>query len=81
MSQDVGSIAEELLALPAAKRAKLAETLLRSLDRGEKAERGEVDKAWAEEAERRLQEVRSGKVRCLSGEKVLREVRNRVKSR
>ena len=48
----------ELLQLPADVRARLAEALLASLDEPD----AELDIAWGEEAERRSEEIRSGKV-------------------
>ena len=81
MGQSINGIAAGLLALPMTKRALLAERLLRSLDEREKESAKSIKARWAEEAERRLAEVRSGKVRCLDGDEVLREVRNRKKRR
>jgi len=49
----------QLLRLPPADRARLAELLLTSLDEGE--EPG-AEAAWAEEAERRLADLRAGTV-------------------
>jgi putative addiction module component (TIGR02574 family) len=49
----------ELLQLPADVRARLAEALLASLDEPD----AELDIAWADEAERRSQELRSGNVK------------------
>jgi putative addiction module component (TIGR02574 family) len=53
----------------------LAEKMVESLDAGE---RDEVERAWAAEAVRRRDEVRSGRVQPVSGEEVLAEVRNAV---
>ena len=47
-----------LLQLPAHVRARLAEALLASLEEADT----ELDLAWAEEVERRSEELRSGKV-------------------
>lgn len=47
------------LSLPPDDRAQLADQLLASLG-GENQE--EIDAAWAEEAERRMKEIREGKV-------------------
>jgi len=81
MEQNVKEIAGQLLALPAAQRALLAEKLLRSLEAGEPEPAKDVKAAWAAEAERRLEEVRGGKVRCVDGDEVLRAVRNRNRRR
>lgn len=45
--------------LPPAERAKLVERLLESLDKSDP----EIDRAWAEESERRLETVVDGTVR------------------
>jgi len=39
----------------------------------------EIDAIWAEEAERRMQEIREGKVETIDGEQVMRELRARRK--
>ena len=38
----------------------------------------EIENAWADEAERRLAEIRSGKVQPIPGEQVLAELRQRA---
>lgn len=57
-------------------RAQLADKLLSSLD-GENQK--EIDAAWAEEAERRMKEIREGKVELIDGESVMEELRSRSK--
>lgn len=66
------------LALSPGMRAMLADHLLTSLD-GPDQKR--IDALWAEEAERRMQEIRDGKVQTIDGEQVMRELRARVQSR
>lgn len=51
---------EEALTLPPTERADLAATLLDSLDEG--GDEG-VEKAWAEEIQRRVEDVESGRVK------------------
>jgi hypothetical protein len=53
----------------------LAEKLVESLDF---AESDEIQKLWIQEAIRRRDEVRSGKVKPIPGEEVLAEVRRSV---
>lgn len=65
------------LALPPGMRAMLADHLLTSLD-GPDQKR--IDALWAEEAERRMKEIRDGKVQTIDGEQVIRELRARVTS-
>jgi putative addiction module component (TIGR02574 family) len=75
MPRTLEQLAEEAMQLPASSRALLAERMVESLDA---AERDEVERAWATEAVRRRDEVRSGRVQPLPGEQVLAEVRNAV---
>lgn len=64
------------LQLPEQGRARLARTLLSSL-----SEPGddETEQIWAEEAERRYQEIRSGDVEVQDSDEVFREARARRK--
>jgi putative addiction module component (TIGR02574 family) len=62
------------LALPPGLRAMLAEHLLKSLDAQQQAE---IDRLWAEVAERRIQAVAQGTATPIPGEQVLRELRER----
>jgi putative addiction module component (TIGR02574 family) len=64
------------LSLPPGARAMLAEHLLESLDASDQKE---IDAAWAEEAERRMREIREGKVETIDGDLVLQELRSRPK--
>lgn len=68
-------LAEEAMQLPPSSRALLAEKMVESLDAGE---RDEVERAWAAEAIRRRDEVRSGRVQPIPGEQVLAEVRSAI---
>lgn len=61
------------LALPPDARAQLADQLLASLE-GENQK--EIDVSWAEEAERRMKEIREGKVEPIDGESVMKELRS-----
>ncbi|MGZ5437920.1 MAG: addiction module protein [Pyrinomonadaceae bacterium] len=76
MAANFDDIIKDALSLPPGARAMLADHLLESLD-WEKQD--EVDAAWAEEAERRMQEIRDGKVQTIDGEQVMRELRARRK--
>ena len=60
------------LSLPHKERAELASQLLQSLDDLPETEWEEV---WAGEAERRLQEMRAGKVKGIPGEEVFARAR------
>ena len=72
MSLTVDQITAGALHLPVSSRAELAEKLVESL---EFSENGDIQQAWAVEAVRRRDEVRSGKVKTIPGEEVLAEVR------
>jgi len=75
MNLTVEQIAAEALALPSEARALLADRLVESLD---PAEDGYVRKLWAEEARRRRDDVRSGRVQTIPGDQALASVRNAV---
>ena len=72
MNLNVEQIMEEALSLPSEARALLADRLVESLD---PAEDGAVHRLWAAEAQRRLQEVRSGQVETIPGPEALERVR------
>jgi putative addiction module component (TIGR02574 family) len=61
---------DEAISLPVEERALLVDSLLRSLNQPE----SEIDKKWANEAKRRLAELRSGSVEAISGEDVFGKV-------
>lgn len=67
---------EDALSLPAETRVNLVEKLLNSLNLPTQPE---IDRLWAEEAERRLAELRSGKVKPVPGDKVFAKIRERFK--
>jgi hypothetical protein len=58
---------EKVLRLSVKKRARLARLLLESLD---DEDEGDVEAAWVEEAKRRSEEVRSGRVRVRKSSQV-----------
>ena len=76
MAANFDDLIKDALSLPPGARAMLADHLLESLDWEHQKE---VDEAWAEEAERRMQEIRDGKVQTIDGEQVMRELRARRK--
>ena len=61
---------EEAVSLPVEERAIVAESILRSLNPPE----SEIDRQWAQVAERRLAELRSGTVQPVPGEQVFARV-------
>ena len=66
-------IIEVVGALPVEDRALVVDFLLRSLNSPD----AEIDKQWAAVAQRRLEELRSGRVRAVSGEAVFAKIRQR----
>jgi putative addiction module component (TIGR02574 family) len=66
-------IEAKALQLPPKERAQLAERLISSLD--PESDR-DAEQAWIEEAERRLDELESGKVAGIPAEQVLEKARS-----
>ncbi len=64
---------DEVLSLPVEERAVIADSLLKSLNPPDH----DIDKKWIGVAKRRLQEIRSGKVKPVPGEEVFAKVRER----
>jgi len=63
----------EAVMLPVEDRARIVDSLLRSLNPPET----DVDAAWAEVASRRLVELRSGKAIGIPGQEVFEKIRQR----
>ncbi|MCX7048991.1 MAG: addiction module protein [Candidatus Sumerlaeota bacterium] len=61
---------EEAISLPVDERASLADSLLQSLNPPD----SRIDRKWAEVAQRRLKELRSGKVKSVPGEEVFAKI-------
>jgi putative addiction module component (TIGR02574 family) len=72
MAISIEQIIEGALALPSEARALLADRLVESLD---PVEEGRIHSLWAAEAQRRLDDVRSGRVDAVPGEEALARVR------
>ena len=64
----------EAMSLPVEERTLLVDLLLRSLN----APESECDREWAAEAQRRLNEVRSGQVTPIPGEEVFARLQRRL---
>jgi len=65
------SVAESL---PIELKTELIERLLISMSPSQK----DIDKLWAQEAEKRVEELRTGKVEAIPGEDVFREIREKL---
>ena len=63
----------EAISLPVEERAIVVDSILRSLNSPEDA----IDRQWIAEAERRLEEVRSGRVKTIPGDEVFAQIRKR----
>jgi putative addiction module component (TIGR02574 family) len=74
MSNSPSEVRSAALSMKPKERAKLAEQLLASLDG---PERNEIDAAWAEEIERRIDEMESGKVKGIPAEEVFKKYQRR----
>jgi len=72
MTPQVSEVLEKALKLSTQERGLLIDRLIESLDEGP-AEQG-VEEAWADEIKRRVDDVRSGKVKMIPGEQVLRKL-------
>ena len=67
---------DEAISLPIEETALLVDSLLRSMNPLDK----ENDKKRAAEARRRLEDLRTGKVKPISGEEVFNKIRNRFET-
>jgi putative addiction module component (TIGR02574 family) len=72
MTPQVSEVLEKALALSTQERGLLIDHLIESLDEGPPEEG--VDEAWDEEIKRRVEDIRSRKVKMIPGERVLREL-------
>ena len=68
-----GKLIEQALSLPVEERALIAHSLLRSLNVPDTS----IDTKWTEVAKRRLQELRSEKVKPIPGDEAFSEVLKR----
>jgi putative addiction module component (TIGR02574 family) len=72
MTPQVSEVLEKALALSTQERGLLIDHLIESLDEGP-VEEG-VEEAWGEKIKSRVDDIRSGKVKMIPGEQVLREL-------
>jgi putative addiction module component (TIGR02574 family) len=75
MTEATAKLVDQLLSLPCEDRIYLLDRLIESLNA---PSREEIDRAWAEEAERRLDELDSGKAKAIPGEQVFANIRKRL---
>ncbi len=67
---------DEAISLPIEKRTLLVDKLLQSLNPSQ----SEIDRLWAEEAERRVEEIANGSVGTIPGEETFSKIRERLGS-
>lgn len=72
LMRSIEQLTEELLALPSASRALLAEKLVESLEFDTDSA---IQEAWTIEAKHRRDEIRRGGVQPISGDEALAQVR------
>jgi len=60
--------------LPIELKTRLIDRLLNSIQPSQ----AEIDNLWAKEAERRVDEIKSGKVKTIPGDDVFKEIYNRI---
>lgn len=65
---------DEALSLPSDARIRLVERLLASLNLPTQAE---IDRLWAEEAERRVEQIEQGEMELVPGEQVFAKIRKK----
>lgn len=75
MPRKVSEIVEEARQLPYGERTELIEQLIAD---SAKHPDPEIEKAWGDEALRRLKEIEEGKVQMVPGEQVMAEIRKIV---
>jgi len=64
---------DEAISLPVEERTLLVDRLLQSLN----PSLSDIDKLWAEEAEKRLKEITEGSVKTIPGDEVFGKIRER----
>jgi putative addiction module component (TIGR02574 family) len=72
VTPQLSELLEKALALSTQDRGLLIDRLVASLD--EEAPEEGVEAAWDEEIKRRVEDIRSGRVKTIPGEQVLREL-------
>lgn len=76
MSKSIAELEQEARRLPEQERALLAQHLIASIDPGEDID---AEAAWLEEAERRYQAYRQGKLIAKPVDQVFREAKSQLK--
>jgi putative addiction module component (TIGR02574 family) len=64
----------EAISLPVEVRTLLVNKLLESLN----PTKNEIDELWAKEAEKRVEDIKTGKVKTIPGEEVFKKIREKI---
>ncbi len=73
MATNTNELISMVESLPVDIKTKLVEKILNSLHPSQK----EIDVLWAKEAEKRVREIKTGKVKTIPGDIVFREIREK----
>ncbi len=76
MARKFEDLEKEIKALDSQQKATLAHILIEELDSSVDVDAEEM---WIEEAKRRHQEFKEGKINAISGDEVMRQARHRLK--
>ncbi len=76
MTKPARELESKALKLPRRERARLAQRLISSLDPGSDAD---AERLWLAEAERRLSELKTGKVAAIAADKVIKKARSALR--
>ena len=76
MADSMSDLERDALQLPAEDRARLAVSLICSLEEMDE-EQEEIEKLWVAEAERRSREIQTGSVKMIPAEEVFKRIRSK----
>ena len=76
MSPEASEVLAKAMQLSSHERGQLIDRLVETLD-DEPAD-PDAEEAWAQEIKRRVDDIRSGKVKLIPGEEVMREIKTRL---
>jgi putative addiction module component (TIGR02574 family) len=79
MNARTKKLRDEVLKLPRKQRAELAYDAVRSLDEGPEDAPEDVERAWAQEIDRRIRDVKEGRAKLVPADQVFAEARERSK--
>ena len=77
MKATLEQVAEDALNLPAEDRIALTRMLIKAMDAGPSEDSVEVEAAWQETVEKRLDEVLSGRIKSIPAAAVFEKLRSR----